>query len=277
MKTPNHYELFCDVPKCFAPLLSRDLAALLGISPSVLSSDCRLLGINTAVRISTRFDLPSAYRMWCFRVLLLAESGTKRSFTSLITGDLRILAKYMEKVEGGVGAMSRFASAYSYWLSTGKCIRTGGYLRAHPPGLQRYLRRVKRNHGHYALRDVVARHFDTSPATITGYMRGLGYPKGTPITLHVFKRLWRLKRAIDYWQSQLSLYGSRLTYYQRHDYPFASRCTVKRVVALESQMMSGALGLSAEYTIIQSLPLDDNALKGVFRNLVAQIATAYTG
>lgn len=228
-----------------------------------------------AVRISARFDLPSAYRMWCFRVLLLAESGTKRSLTSLVTGDLRNLAKYMEKVEGGVGTMRRFASAYSYWLSTGKCIRHGGYLRAQPPGLQRYLRRVKRAHGYYALRDVVARHFNTSPATITGYMRGLGYPKGTPISLHVFKRLWRLKRAIDYWQSQLNLYGSRLTYYQRHDYPFTHRCTIKRVVALESQMMSGALGLSTEYTIIQKLPVDDNMLKSVFRDLVAQKATTY--
>mgnify|MGYP000228708583 CR=1 FL=1 len=275
MKTQNHHELFCNVPKCFAPLLSRDLAALLGISPSVLSRDCRLLGINTAVQISTRYDLPSAYRMWCFRVLLLAEGGTKRSLSSLVTDDLRFLAKYMENVEGGVGTMSRFASAYSYWLSTGKCIRTGGYLRAHPPGLQRYLRRVKRNHGHYALRDVVAKYFCTSPATITGYMRGLGYPKGTPISLHIFKRLWRLKRAIDYWQNQSNLYGSKLTHYQRHEYPFSSRCTVKRVVALESQMMSGSLGLSAEYAIIQALPVDDNMLKSVFRNLVTQTATTY--
>jgi len=275
MKTQTHHELFCGVPKCFAPLLSRDLAALLGIPPSVLSRDCRLLGINTAVRISTRFDLPSAYRVWCFRVLLLAEGGTKRSLSSLITGDLRVLAKYMENVEGGTGTMSRFASAYSYWLSTGECIRNGGYLRAHPPGLQRYLRRLKRAHGHYALRDVVAQYFCTSPATITGYMRGLGYPKGTPISLHVFKRLWRLKRAIDYWQNQSNLYGSKLNYYQRHDYPFSSRCTVKRVVALESQIMSRSLGLSAEYAIIQALPADEIKLKSVFRGLVAQMVRTY--
>lgn len=277
MKTPIRHELFCNVPKCFVPMLSRELAALLGIPPSVLSRDCKLLGINTAVRISTRFDLPSAYRMWCFRVLLLAESGTKRSLTSLVTGDLRVLAKYMENVEGGVGMMIRFASAYSYWLGTGKCIRHGGYLRAHPPGLQRYLRRLKRNHGHYALRDVVAKYFCTSPATITGYMRGLGYPKGTPISLHIFKRLWRLKRAIDYWQSQSNLYGSNLTHYQRNSSPFSSRCTVKRAVALESQMMSGSLGLSTEYTIIQTLPVDDNMLKNVFRDLVAQKVTTYVG
>jgi hypothetical protein len=208
-------------------------------------------------------------------VLLLAEGGTKRSLSSLITGDLRVLTKYMENVEGGDGTMSRFASAYSYWLSTGQCIRNGGYLRAHSPGLQRYLRRVKRAHGHYALRDVVAKYFCTSPATITGYMRGLGYPKGTPISLHIFKRLWRLKRAIDYWQNQSNLYGRKLNYYKRHGYPFASRCTVKRVVALESQILSEALGLISEYTVIQSLPVDEIKLKSIFQNLVAQEARTY--
>lgn len=275
MKTSPQHELFCNVPKCFVPLSLGDLATLLGIPASVLSRDCRLLGINAAVRISTRFDLPTTYRMWCLRVLLVSVPGTKRSHTHLITGDLRVLAKYMETLEGGGGTTGRFAAAYSYWLSTGKCIRNGGYTRGHPPGLQRYIQRVKRRHGHYALRDVVARYFQCSPATITGYMRGLGYLKGTPINLHIFKRLWRLKRVIDYWQEQLYLYGSRLSYYQRHRYPFASRCTVKRSGALESQMSAVTAGLSAEYTIIQTLAMDDSKLEGDFRDLVAEKAIVY--
>lgn len=277
MKTSPQHELFCNVPKCFVPLLSSDLATLLGIAASVLSRDCRLLGINAAVRISTRFDLPTTYRMWCLRVLLVSVPGTKRSHAPLITGDLKVLVKYMESLKNGEGEMKRFATAYSYWLSTGKCIRSGGYTRGHPPGLQRYVQRVKRRHGHYALRDVVARYFGVCPATITGYMRGMGYLKGTPINLYIFKRLWRLKRMIDYWQEQLCLYGSRLSYYQRHRYPFASRCTVKRAVALESQMSSATADLSVEYTIVQTLAMDDSKLESDFRDLVAERAVVYVG
>ena len=275
METVNYQTLFRDVPKCFVPLRLDDLAALLGIAAPVVSRDCRLVGISTATRISTYFDLPTTYRMWCLRVLLVSVPGTKRSHAPLITGDLRVLVKYMETLEGGDGTMRRFATAYSYWLSTGKCIRSGGYTRGHPPGLQRYIEKIKRAHGHYALRDVVARYFRVSPATITGYMRGLGYPKATPISLHIFKKLWKLKKVIDYWQDQLNLYGSRLTYYQRNHYPFTTRCTIKRATALESQMTAVTAGLSAEYAAIQSLAMDESKLKGDFRDLVAERAISY--
>jgi hypothetical protein len=272
MEKATQKTLFCNVPKCFVPLSFSDLAAFLGIAPSVLSRDCKVVGINMATHIS-HFDLPSTYRMWCLRVLLVSVPGTKRSHAPLIAGDLRELAKYMGKLE--CGTMKRFATAYSYWVSTGQCIRTGGYTRGQPLGLQRHNQRVKRRHGHYALRSVIARYFGVCPATITGYMRGLGYHRGTPINLHIFKRLWRLKRAIDYWQDQLDLYGSRLTYYQRYEYPFSARCTVKKVVVLESSMIAAREGLSTEYAVIQSLPVDISKLESDFRDLVAEKAITY--
>lgn len=228
----------------YVPLLRKDAAVMLGVASSNLSCDCKLLGFSRPKKGQALY-IDELYRLWSLRVLMLITKSDRRELAVRVRGSLKDLERYMT----GLGwSIAKFQECYRYYLENETCIRQNGFNREQPANLQRATEKKRWQYGHYLRRNVVAKYLEVSPATVSAYLRVLGFKAGRRICKAVFTRLLKLRTIAKHWQEVFSQYSGK-----KREGCFNRRFTLNLALALDSIVQARNLNVIKERESVQEL------------------------